>query len=196
MYVHQLNKGVVGISPDGKLLWRYDKVASTSGNVHTVLVDGGQIFCSCGWNVKSALLKLQLQPDGIKAEEIYATGPSLDSWLGSSVLANGQVHTSCGKCIDWKTGKLVAKLPLPPRTTMIYADGCVYHRDGKNVVTLHEVTPTGYVKKGEFKPDRFVAPGQPGSTYATRTPSPVTTCVRSRPRTTGPTRSSFPHRRA
>ena len=169
MYVHQLSKGVVGISPDGKLLWRYNKVAGGSGNVHTALVDADQIFCSCGWNVKSALLKLQLQPDGIKAEEIYATGRSLDSWLGSSVLVHGQVHTSCGKCIDWKSGKQIAKLPIPPKSTMTYADGCLYHRDGNNVVTLHEVTPTGYVKKGEFKPDRFAAPGRPVSSAPTWT---------------------------
>src|SRR5262249_4997094 len=101
--------------------------------------------------------------------EIYATGPALDAWLGSSVLVQGQVHTSCGKCIDWKTGKLVARLPIQPRSTMTYADGCVYHRDGNNVVTLHKVTPTGYVKQGEFKPERFAGPDQFGGRAPTWT---------------------------
>ena len=155
-FVHQLENGVVGVAAaDGKLLWHFSPFGTRSGNVHTALAWGDQVFASCGWGIGTALLKLT--PDGaaFKVSELYRSKPPLDPWLGSSVRLGGFVHAANMVCIDWKTGRLVTQpgsVVRTSRATMTCADGRLYHRTGNNVVTLTEVTAEGvYVKRGQIK---------------------------------------------
>src|SRR5262249_31650169 len=128
MYVHQLEGGTVGVSAaDGKVLWTYARTAAGRGNVHTALVAGDRVFCSCGWGTGWGLVRVVRDKDNFRAEEVYFVKGNLDPWLGSSVLVGGEVHTSCGKRIDLATGKLREDLRLP-RGTLVYADGRLYHR--------------------------------------------------------------------
>ncbi|HJZ58987.1 MAG TPA: PQQ-binding-like beta-propeller repeat protein [Gemmataceae bacterium] len=156
-YVHQLEGGVVGVSAkEGKLLWHYPGVASPSGNVHTVIVQGDEVFASCGWNVGAALLRVKREGDTFAVTEVYrARDIRFDQWLGSSVRLGPQVHAANGLSIDWKTGGLVessGKVVPTSRITMTAADGRLIHRNGNGLVTLTEVTPGGtYVRRGEFK---------------------------------------------
>jgi hypothetical protein len=86
-YVNQLEKGVVGVAAtDGKLLWRYDRIGARGGNVHTAVVKGDKVFCSCGWGSGCALIQLIPEKQEFKVQEIYAVKHPFDSWLGSSVL--------------------------------------------------------------------------------------------------------------
>ena len=60
-----------------------------------------------------------------------------------------------GVCLEWKTGRTIvqpARVVPTNRVTMTCADGRLYHRTGRNVLTLTEVTAQGiYVKRGEGK---------------------------------------------
>ena len=152
MYIQQLDRGVVGVSTAGKLLWRSDVPKESRGNVHTALVRDDLVLLSCGWGVKSTLLKIKPTRDAVETETMWLNPLGLDFWFGSSVLVGDFVHTSCGKRIEWKTGKTIEKLSIPSRSTMTCADGRLIHRTSTNVVTLHEVTADGYVKRGEFTP--------------------------------------------
>jgi outer membrane protein assembly factor BamB len=155
IYVHQLSNGTVGIAAaDGKVLWHHEKPVARMGNVHTAIVHKDWVFTSCGWNTGCGLLKLFPPPNESKVEEIYYARVNIDSWLGSSVLLGDQVHTSCGKCIDFKTGKVLHDLKLA-RSTMTCAEGLLYHRTGKSRLLLHEITPQGYVERGRFEVPRF-----------------------------------------
>jgi outer membrane protein assembly factor BamB/precorrin-6B methylase 2 len=155
-YVHQLENGIVGVAAaDGKLLWHFSPFGNRSGNVHTALVRGDEVFASGGWGIGIALLKLTRDGAAFKVSEVYRSKSQLDSWLGSSVRLGGFVHAANGVCIEWKTGRMVAQ-PVPvtrtSRGTMTCADGRLYHRTGNNVVTLTEVTAEGvYVKRGQIK---------------------------------------------
>jgi outer membrane protein assembly factor BamB len=154
MYVHQLEGGTVGVSAaDGKVLWTYARTATRSGNVHTALVAGDRVFCSCGWGTGWGLVRVVREKDAFRAEEVYFVKGRLDPWLGSSVLVGGAVHTSCGKRIDLATGKALEDLRLP-RGTVVYADGRLYHRKSDGTLLLHEITPGGYAPRGEFRPPR------------------------------------------
>jgi outer membrane protein assembly factor BamB len=151
-YIHQLEKGIVGVAAeDGKFLWRYDKIAAPQGNIHTALLKGDLVFCSCGWGVGCALLRLSRDGDSIKVEEVYRTRHSFDSWLGGSVLIGDHVHTSEGFRIELKTGRLAEQVRRGGRVTMASADGHLYHRVGNNLVSLTAITEEGYVKRSEFK---------------------------------------------
>jgi len=155
LYIHQLEKGVVAVSAsDGRFLWRYAKTKDSRGNVHTAIPHGDLVFCSNGWGNGCGLLKLHANANAVKFDELYFARMILDPWLGSSVLLGDHVHTSCGKCIDFKTGKVLHDLNFS-RTTMTCADGRLIHRSGNNVITLHEMTPAGYVQKGQFQAPRF-----------------------------------------
>ena len=112
------------------------------------------MFYSCGWGAGCGLLKLFPPPNESKLEEIYYARVILDPWLGSSVLLGDHVHTSCGKCIEFQTGKVLHDLNLY-RSTVTSAEGLLYHRTGKNLLLLHERTLQGYVKKGRFEVPRF-----------------------------------------
>jgi outer membrane protein assembly factor BamB len=156
-YVHQLNNGVVGVSADGKLLWHYPDLGAASGNVHTALVNGDEVFVSCGWGQGAALLKISSDGTTFKAEVVWRKRLPFDSWLGSSVRLGKYVHAANGFGVEWATGsRLEGKGVFPAgRGTMTGADGRLIHRRGNNVVTLLEVTAEGrYVKRGEFQAPR------------------------------------------
>jgi outer membrane protein assembly factor BamB/precorrin-6B methylase 2 len=154
MLIHQLEKGTVGISAlDGRVLWRYEGTGNVYGNVHAALVKGDLVFCSNGFGTKSALVKIVVEQGRFKPVVQYEARLRLDAWLGSSVLVNDEVHTSCGWRIDWKTGKVVEHLTgeRPLKGTMVYANGNLIHRTPDNKILLTEITAKGYVPKGEFK---------------------------------------------
>lgn len=161
VFIHQLESGVVGIGADGALLWQHPRNKTGSGNVHTALVRGNDLFFSCGWGTGCGLLRLlpEAPANAPPVSEFYYTKLTLDPWLASSVLLGDQVHTSCGKCIDFKTGKLLHDLKLG-RATMIAAEGRLYRRTGNNLLLVHEYGPDGYVEKGRFQAPRLgMGPG-------------------------------------
>jgi outer membrane protein assembly factor BamB len=152
-YVHQLDRGVIGVSAaDGKLLWRYQGIVSASGNVHTPLVKDDLLFCSGGWGAGCALIKLVRGGGEFKVEELYRANRPFDSWLGGSVLLCDRVYTSEGMCIELMTGKLLGRTKRPGnRVTMACADGHLYHRYTDNTVVLSTATAEGFQEKSIFK---------------------------------------------
>jgi outer membrane protein assembly factor BamB len=154
-FVHQLETGVVGISTsDGKLLWQFAPFGDNRGNVHTAMIQGDQVFASCGWGVGLAFLKISHGKEGFEVQTIYRSKTPVESWLGSSVLLGDYVHAADGKCIELKSGNVISRIAAKGtgRSTLVCAEGRLYHRSQYNVVTLTEVSSKGeYVKKGEFQ---------------------------------------------
>ena len=156
-YVHQFDTDVVGVSAnDGKLLWHYADLSDTRGNVHTALIQGDEVFASCGWGRGAALLKLSAEGGTVRMEPLYAAKLPFDAWLCISIGLGEFVHAAYGFSAEWKTGKPVArKGGGSGRITMTCADGRLYYRDGNNVVTLVEVNDKGeYIQRGELKVPR------------------------------------------
>jgi outer membrane protein assembly factor BamB len=153
-YVHQIDAGVIGVAAkDGKLLWHYPNFGSPSGNVHTALVRGDEVFATCGWGVGAALLHVKKDGDAFKVEEVFRNKLLLDQWIGSSVRMGEFVHTSNGACAKWGTGERVEQekgLPVG-RISMTAADGKLIYRSTAGKVTLVEVAADGtYKRAGEF----------------------------------------------
>jgi outer membrane protein assembly factor BamB/SAM-dependent methyltransferase len=157
--VHFLDCGPVGISArDGKLLWELPLARIGGGNVHTPLVRDDLVYFTCGWGVKGAILRLSpgKEKGAVEVKEVAEIGHNFDSWIGSSVLLGDFLHSADGACIDTRTGKVVGKhKKVSPRSTLVAAEGRLYHRRSDGTLTLSEWTEKdGYVVHGEFKPPR------------------------------------------
>ncbi len=172
-YVQLTNKGVVGVSDDGKFLWGYNRVANRVANIPMPVIDGDHVFTSTAYQTGSALLKLARDGAGVKAEEVY--------WLDRGQFQNhhggflkvgdhiygGHNHNKGEPtCIEMKTGKVLWHADQPGRGSgcVLYADGCLYFLYENGVAALVEATPEKYNLKGTFKlPER---PGAKGTAWA------------------------------
>src|SRR5215207_7061782 len=76
MYVTWLKSGVVGVAArDGKLLWRYGKIANSRANIPTPIVRGEHVLVASGYEEGGlALLKLTASGDTVTATEVYQFG--------------------------------------------------------------------------------------------------------------------------
>src|SRR5262249_51930001 len=72
-YVQFLAGGVVGLSEDGKFLWRYNKPHNGTANCSTPLYHDGLVFAASGYGTGGGQAKLTADADGVKAEETFFT---------------------------------------------------------------------------------------------------------------------------
>jgi outer membrane protein assembly factor BamB len=169
MYITLLGHsgGIVGVDArDGRLLWRYNKMANGTANIPTPVVHRDLVFTSTGYGAGSALL--QLVPDGqggIEAEELYfRKGRQLQNHHGGVVLVGDYLYGGHGHndgqpfCLNLKTGTFA----WPPRrgpgsgsAAVVYADGHLYFRYENGVMALIEATPQGYHVKSSFPLPRY-----------------------------------------
>ena len=164
--------GLVGVeAKTGKFLWNYRKVANSTANIPTPLVQGDLVFSSTGYGTGAALL--QLVPDGkgsvSAAERYFLRGKVLENHHGGMVLLEDHVYGGHGHnnglpfCLDMKTGKMKwgpERGPGSGSATCLYADGHLYFRYQDNVMALVEATPAGYTLKSQFRlPKGTSSPG-------------------------------------
>jgi len=168
-YVQLTNKGVIGVSADGKFLWGYNRVANNVANISMPLIDGDYVFASTAYQTGSALLKLSRDGDGVKAQEVYwLDKKQFQSHHGGFVkvgdcIYGGHNHNKGEPtCIEMKTGKILWTADQPGNGSgcVTYADGCLYFLYEDGTVGLVQATPEKYNLKGTFKlPKRPTASG-------------------------------------
>jgi outer membrane protein assembly factor BamB len=173
MYITWLRSCLVGVSAEGKLLWRYERNANTTANIPTVIVKGDLVFCSTGYDSGSALLKLV--PDGkggMEAKEQYfLPGNKLQNHHGGMVLVGEHVYGGHGHnngmpfCLHLGSGKLAwgpKRGPGDGSAAVVYADGMLYYRYQDGNMALIEATPEGFHVKSSFHlPDYVGTPSWP-----------------------------------
>ncbi|MGE5296982.1 MAG: PQQ-binding-like beta-propeller repeat protein, partial [Solirubrobacterales bacterium] len=113
-YVQLTNKGVVGVSDDGKFLWGYNRVANGVANISMPALDGDYVFASTAYGTGAALLKLSRDGSGVKAEEVYwLDDKKFQSHHGGFVKVGDYIYGGHGHnrgnptCVEMKTGKIV-----------------------------------------------------------------------------------------
>ncbi len=163
-YVQLTGRGVIGVrANDGKFLWGYEKVANGTANIPTPIVTGDYVFCSSGYGTGAALLKLESDGDGVKAQEVYfLPGNTFQNHHGGMVLvgdhiyAGAQHNNGFPTCIELISGEIVwgGKLRGPGggSAAITYADGHLVFRYQDGVVALIEATTAEYRLKGSFMP--------------------------------------------
>ncbi len=162
-YVQMTGRGVIGVrTKDGRLIWNYNKVANSTANIPTPVVDGDHVFCSTGYGTGSALLKLVKKGSTVVAEEVYFLKPkTLQNHHGGLLLIDGHIygaHKHNGGdpiCVEMKSGEV----KWGPEKGVGHGSACVTFVDGHLIyryqsghVALVKATPKGYELKGSFMP--------------------------------------------
>jgi len=144
----------VGVrASDGKLMWRYPRVANNTANIATPVFFNDKVFYTSNYGTGAALLALSAQGGEVKAREVYFT-TDMQNHHGGVVLVNGYLYGFNNlilTCLDFATGKTMWRNRSVGKGTLVYADNNLYLLSEDNVVGLAEATPTGYKEKGRFK---------------------------------------------
>jgi outer membrane protein assembly factor BamB len=154
--------GCVGVdAKDGKLLWRYNRIANGTANIPTPVVKDDFVFCSTGYGAGAALLRLVPSQDGsVEANEVYfLDGNKLQNHHGGVIRIGDYIYGGHGHnngfpfCLNVKEGSFAWR---PVRgagdgsAAVVYADGCLYFRYQNNVMALVDATPKGYRLISQF----------------------------------------------
>lgn len=163
-YIQLTNEGLIGVrAADGKFLWGYNRIANRVANIPTPVVEGDYVFTSTAYQTGSALLKLVLDSEDVKAEEVY--------WLDKDKFQNhhggfvkvgdyiygGHNHNKGEPtCLNMQTGEIMWHVDQPGGGSagVLYADGNLYFRYQDNVLALIEANPQKYTLKGIFEPPK------------------------------------------
>jgi outer membrane protein assembly factor BamB len=159
-YVQLLNGGVVGVSTDGKPLWKYEKLGPNTANIPTPIILKDEVLAVAGYGKGGALLKLTADGKDVKAEEVYFKGELSNKHGGVLVVgdyAYGDTDDQGAPfCAEVKTGKVLWKRKADEgkgsgSASVTYADGRLYFHYQNGVVALVEASPDAYKETGSFK---------------------------------------------
>ena len=143
----------VGVrASDGKLMWRYPRVANNTANIATPIFRENKVFYTSNYGTGGALLELTAQGGDVKAREVYFTS-DMQNHHGGVVLVNGYLYGFNNlilTCLDFATGKTMWRNRSVGKGSLVYADGHLYIQSEDNVVGLAEATPSGYKETGRF----------------------------------------------
>jgi outer membrane protein assembly factor BamB len=162
-YIQFLGGGVVGLSGDGKFLWRYNKPHNGTANCSTPLYRDGFVFAASSYGTGGGLAKLTRNGDDVKAEEVYFT-KNMKNHHGGMVLLGDYLYGSDeGRltCLEFKTGKVLWAEGKAGKGSIAYADGRLYYRNEGGPLLLVEANPEKYVEHGRFTPPRTDKPAWP-----------------------------------
>jgi len=166
-YVTFLRNGLVSVAADdGRVLWRYDKLAARHANSATPIVRGDLLLAYNGYDSGRALLKLLPDRQGVKLRETYFHRGWLSPFQDSTLWVGDQIHTFSRSGVlegyDATTGERntpSARVRLSI-SSMTFADGHLVLHNSDGVVSLIEPADGDYVEKSRFTlPDHERAMG-------------------------------------
>jgi len=143
----------VGVrASDGKLMWRYPRVANDTANITTPIFFKDKVFFTSNYDTGCALLRLQADNGMVKSTEVYFSREMMNHH-GGVVLVNGYLygfHNNILTCMEFETGKVLWRNRSVGKGSLTYADGNLYLLGEGNTVGLAEANPSAYVEKGRF----------------------------------------------
>jgi len=146
--------GGVGIrASDGKLMWRYDKVANGVANVATPVFFDNKVFYTTDYGTGCALLQLKAENGMVTAEEIYFS-QNMKNHHGGVVLIDRHIYGFSSQiltCIDFESGIMKWQNRSVGKGSLTYADGHLYVMSENNTIALVEANSSQYVEKGRFE---------------------------------------------
>jgi outer membrane protein assembly factor BamB len=144
----------VGVrASDGRLMWRYPRVANSTANVTTPVASGHKVFYTSYYDTGSALLSLTAQGGDVFAREVYFVR-EMQNYYGGVVVVGGYVYGFSGSvltCLDFESGVVKWRARSVGTGSLTYADGHLYILGQDNVVALVEASPDGYRERGRFQ---------------------------------------------
>src|SRR5262245_61725371 len=119
----------VGVrASDGKLMWRYSRVANRTANITTPVFHDNKVFYTSAYGTGGALLALTAQGNEVKAQEVYFTR-EMQNHHGGVIFVNGYLYgfnNSILTCLDFATGQTMWRHRSVGKGSLTYADGQLY----------------------------------------------------------------------
>jgi len=158
-YVQLTMASVVGVAPDGKVLWTAPRKGATAV-IPTPIVHQDHVYVTSGYNIGCNLFKVSQAGDGFRATQVYKNMVMMDHH-GGVILVGDHVYGHDDRrgwtCQEFKTGKAVWQnedRDAMGKGSCVYADGHLIVREeakkGSRIALL-EASPSGYKEKGHFK---------------------------------------------
>jgi outer membrane protein assembly factor BamB len=146
-------RAAVGVrASDGKLMWRYERVANRTANCTTPVYSDGKVFYTSAYGTGCALLELSKGDSGVTAEEAYFNREMMNHH-GGVVLVNGHVYgfsNAILTCMEFATGNVKWKDRSVGKGSLTYADGKLFLLGEGNRVGLAKASPASYQELGSF----------------------------------------------
>jgi outer membrane protein assembly factor BamB len=147
------SRGAVGVrASDGRLMWKYDRVANGTANIATPVFFDNKAFFTSDYGTGGVLLELSAQNDEVRAREVYFTR-EMQNHHGGVVLVDGYVYgfsNAILTCLEFTTGKVMWRHRSVGKGSLTYADGRLYLLGEDNIVGLAAASPAGYTEHGRF----------------------------------------------
>lgn len=157
-YVQLTAEHVVGVGPDGTVLWKAARKGKTAV-IPTPVVWGNKVYVTSGYGVGCHLFEITATGGEFQAREVYAER-TISSHHGGALRVGDFVYGYCDRrgwvCQELATGAIKwAEKGEIGKGSLTYADGHLYLRaEDDGVVGLIEATPEGYKETGHFiQPD-------------------------------------------
>ncbi|MEW6303840.1 MAG: PQQ-binding-like beta-propeller repeat protein [Verrucomicrobiota bacterium] len=164
-YVQLTGEHVVGVAPNGKLLWSAERLGKTAV-IPTPIEYNDHVFVTSSYDIGCNLFKVTGAGQAFKAQEVYAN-KNMANHHGGVVLVGDHLYGFSDSNRSWVcmkplTGEIVWQHRGVGKGAITYADGLLYLRGegqgkggGPSDVALIVATPKGYEEKGRFtQPDR------------------------------------------
>ncbi len=157
-YVQLTPASVVGVSPDGAVLWRAARKGKTAV-IPTPVIQGDKVYVTSGYRAGCNLFEITRSDGKFQARQVYAER-SMSDHHGGAVRVGDYVYGHCDSkgwvCQELATGQLKwTEKKQVGKGSLVYADGhLVLRSETKGTVALIKATPEGFALMG-----RFVQPG-------------------------------------
>ncbi|MFN7627334.1 MAG: PQQ-binding-like beta-propeller repeat protein [Pirellula sp.] len=163
-YVQLIGHGIVSYdAATGELLWNYDRVANTTANIPTPLIQGDYVFCSTGYGDGGTAL-LKVTADSNKklsvTEVYYKDSKQLQNHHGGMIMIGDHVFMGHGHnngfpaCVEWKTGKDLwekGRGAGSGSAAIVCADKKLFFRYQDGVMAMIDTDTQQYKLLGKFK---------------------------------------------
>lgn len=149
-YVQLLMNSIVGVSKEGKVLWKSDFPGKTAV-IPTPVYKDGQVYVAAGYGVGCKSVKI----DGSNAVEVYSN-TNMVNHHGGVILIGDKIYGHSDKggwtCQDFKTGEIVWQDKGIGKGAVTSADGMLYcQAEGDGTIALVEVSEKGWKEVSSFK---------------------------------------------
>ena len=147
------NAGVGVRAADGKLMWRYQRVANNTANIATPVFHDNRVFYTSDYGTGGVLLSLTAAGGTVQAKEIYFTR-EMQNHHGGVVLVNGYLYgfnNAILTCMEFATGAVRWRHRSVGKGSLSYADGQLYIVSENDVVGLADAAPDAYREHGRFE---------------------------------------------
>lgn len=152
-YMGLTARAAVGVrASDGKLMWRYERVANRTANCTTPIYSQNKVFYSSAYGTGCALLSLKGSDGMVHADEVYFNREMMNHH-GGVVLVNGYLYgfsNAILTCMDFNTGNVAWKDRSVGKGSLTYADGKLFLLGEGSVAGLAKASPESYQELGRF----------------------------------------------